>query len=92
MVRYPCASHKGIEGNGGINLHILNLFTRQRQVVNDKPQPLTSQGKEDPRYPLNRRLGGGDGGRRQNCCACSGEEKKLLSLPEIEPRTDQSVA
>ena len=56
----PCARHEDIWGRGGIVLLILNLGTRSRRLFSLTPRPLPPPphpGKE-PKYKLNRRLGG----------------------------------
>jgi hypothetical protein len=62
MNRYPLRNleprHENVLQNGDITPHILNLSTRSRSVDRSfTPRPLYPRGS-NPRYPLNRRLGG----------------------------------
>jgi hypothetical protein len=77
--KFPMRPYRGSRGKAPI---ILNLGTRWRRVVNFIFRPLYH--RERTPDQLNRRLG-----RPQ---ARVGEKKTLLSLPELEPRTVQSIA
>jgi hypothetical protein len=59
-------------GRGGTAQHILNLGTRWRWVVSFTPRAFHPR-RKNPRYPLNRRLGG-----PQSRSESGGEEKKSL--------------
>jgi hypothetical protein len=73
-------------GSGGMAPRILDLGTRWRWVVSFKPRTFYSQGK-NPRYPLDRRLGG-----PQIWSGRDGEEKNSQLPPELEPPIIHSVA
>jgi hypothetical protein len=79
----PC--HKGVLGSGGIAPHILDLGTRWRWVFSFTPWLLYSQGK-NPRYPLDRRLGG-----LQSQSGCNGKEKNSQPLLALEPLITQPI-
>jgi hypothetical protein len=68
-------------GSGGISPRILDLSTRQKQVVSFTPWPLYPQ-RKSPWYPLDRRLGGphswsGHGGEGINSYPLSGPEPPI---------------
>jgi hypothetical protein len=65
-------------GSEGITPHIHNFRTVRSKVVSFTPRPLYLRGKS-PRYPLDRRRGGG----KSRSAHCGGQQD-LLSLPEIE--------
>jgi hypothetical protein len=66
-------------GSGGIAPRIFDLSTRWRWVVSFTTRPLYPQ-RKNPRYPLDRRLGG-----PRSRSGCSGEEKNSQPPPGIEP-------
>jgi len=66
---------KANKGGAGIPPLILNLDTRWRSVVNFTHRPL-HPGNE-PRHPLNRRLGG-----PKACLGVLQKGKNILSLPQ----------
>jgi hypothetical protein len=72
-------------GSGGIGPLILDIGTR-RWVVSFTPRPLYSKGK-NPRYPLDRRLGG-----PQSRSGCGGVVKNFQPLPGLEPPIIHPVA
>ena len=61
---------------------ILKLETRWRWLVNFTPLPLYS--REEPRYPLNRKLG-----RHQSLSGRFWKRENLLHVPGFEPRNIQ---
>jgi hypothetical protein len=70
----PVHALKAYCGSRGIATSLLNLDTRWRRVVNFMPPAALPPGKE-PRYPLNRRLGG-----LHSWSELLGEEKNFLPL------------
>jgi hypothetical protein len=70
-------------GSGGITPHILDFGTTWRKVLSFTPRPLFSR-SQNPRYPLDRRLGG-----PQSRSGRGDEERKSHNYPRRESNPDR---
>jgi hypothetical protein len=79
----PCAlSHEGVWGSGCTYPHFLDIGTSWKWAVSFTPRPLYLRGK-NPRYPLDRRLGGPR--------TCLDDVEKKNSYPYRDSNSDSST-